>query len=151
MLYIALTFSNETYAMKRALFLLLFFGITIHSYSQAPVVLDELQKEGKLYIKEGKPFTGPCYLKHDNGKIAIKGQLKNGLKDGSWIYWYSDGQKKRETTYIDGKKEGITYYWYENGQKQKEIMFRQDKNIDQKLWDEEGNRLPNPSFVSTTD
>lgn len=139
------------YSMKKALLLLSVLFISVVAYCQSPVQLSELQKVDKLYFKDGKPFSGLCYEKHTNGKIAIKGQIKNGKKEGAWIYWYSDGQKRRETNYSENKKEGLTYYWYENGQKQKEIMFKQDKNIDQKLWDEEGNRMPNPTFAATTD
>ena len=137
--------------MKKVLLLHLVMFISVLTYSQAPVQISELEKVDKLYLQDGKPFTGSCYEKHENGKIAIKGQFKNGKKDGTWIYWYSDGQKRRETNFSENKKEGLTYYWYENGQKQKEIMFKQDKNVDQKLWDEEGNRLPNPTFAATTD
>lgn len=137
--------------MKKALLTVSILFFAVMAYCQPPVLLSELEKIDKLYYQDGKPYSGTCYEKHDNGKIAIKGQMKNGKKEGAWIYWYSDGQKRRETTYIENKKEGLTYYWYVNGQKQKEIMFKQDKNIDQKLWDELGNRMPNPSFVSTTD
>lgn len=137
--------------MKRAIVIITCLILTVGAYSQAPVLIGELEKIDKLYYKSGKVYTGPCYEKHENGKIAIKGQFKDGMKEGLWIYWYSSGQKRRETNYLNNKKDGLTYYWYENGQKQKEIMFRSDKNIDQKLWDEEGNRLPNPTFVSTTD
>jgi len=123
----------------------------VAAFSQAPVQLSELEKRDKLYFKDGKPYTGVCYEKHENGKIAIKGQVKDGMKEGLWTYWYSTGQKKRESTFIDNKKEGLTYYWHENGVKAKELMYKQDKNIDQKLWDSDGNRLPNPAFNSTTD
>lgn len=138
--------------MKKALLTFSVLFIAVMSYCQAPVQISDLEKKSdKLYYLDGKLFTGMCYEKFDNGKIGIKGQMKNGKKDGLWTWWYSSGQKKRETQFVDGKKDGLTYYWYENGQKQKELMFKQDKNVDQKLWDEEGNRLPNPSFVSTTD
>jgi len=137
--------------MKKIALLASTLLITFVIYAQAPVLISDLQKKDRLYYKDGKPFTGMCYDKHPNGKIGIKGQIKDGLKEGTWTWWYSTGQKKRETDFVADKKEGITSYWYENGQKQKELMFRQDKNIDQKLWDEQGNRLPNPSFAQSSD
>jgi len=137
--------------MKKALLILSILFISILANSQPPIQISELEKVDKMYMKDGKPYSGSCYEKHENGKIAIKGQIKNGKKEGTWTYWYSDGQKRRETNFSENKKEGLTYFWYENGQKQKEIMFKQDKNIDQKLWDEEGNRMPNPTFAATTD
>lgn len=127
----------------------LFFCIA--GYAQQAVEIDQLTKKGEAYLYNGKAFTGNCYAKHPNGKIGIKGQLKDGEKDGLWTWWYSDGQKKRETNFTKGKKEGLTLYWHPNGVKAKELMYKNDKNIDQKLWDEAGNRLPNPSFTQSMD
>ena len=93
-------------------------------------------------------YTGNIYAKHQNGAIGLVGEVKDGLKEGTWRYYYSTGEIKRESTFINDKKEGITYYWYQNGQVAKEIMYRNDRNIDQKLWDENGRRLPNPGFQS---
>ena len=137
--------------MKRLLTVIIALISASLVFSQSPVDISELQIKDKIYLYNGSPFTGSCYEKHGNGKIGLKGQFKAGMKDGVWTWWYSTGQKKRETTYLDNKKEGITYYWHPNGQKAKELMFRNDKNIDQKLWDENGNRLPNPAFSQTTD
>lgn len=110
--------------------------------------LSKLTNNDDLYYLNGKPYTGKVFAKHENGSIGMVGEIKNGKKEGTWTYWYSTGEKKRETTFINNKKEGITYYWHPNGQVAKEIMYRDDKNIDQKLWDANGNRLKNPSFES---
>ena len=117
--------------------------------AQNNVDLAELSKNDKgLYVLNGQLYTGHVYAKHENGTIGLIGEVKNGLKEGSWKYYYTTGEIKRESTYIKDKKEGLTYYWYQNGQMAKEIMYRDDKNIDQKLWDESGKRKPNPGFES---
>ncbi|MFO7869719.1 MAG: hypothetical protein R6U95_10520 [Bacteroidales bacterium] len=117
--------------------------------AQDNVSLSELSKDSSgAYVLEGELYTGKVYAKHENGTIGLVGEVKDGLKEGVWKYFYSTGEKKRESTYITNKKEGITYYWYQNGQVAKEIMYRNDKNIDQKLWDENGKRKPNPGFES---
>ena len=36
---------------------------------------------------------------------------------------YINGQKQRETPYVNGQKHGISTWWYENGQKQCEIPY----------------------------
>ena len=108
--------------------------------------MSKLIQNGDVYYLNGKPFTGKVFAKHDNGHVGMLGEMKSGLKEGTWTYWYSTGEKKRESNYKANKKEGITYYWHQNGQVAKEIMYRDDKNIDQKLWDANGNRLKNPSF-----
>ena len=123
---------------------LVLMGVMLQA--QTPVKLSDLQKKDKIYYQNDQLFNGQCYEKHENGKIGLKGTINNGMKDGVWTWWYSTGEKRRETIYVDNKKHGITYFWYQNGQKAKELTFKMDKNIDQKLWDENGMRLPNPTF-----
>lgn len=116
---------------------------------QNNVELSELTKnEQGAYLYKGELYTGNIFGKHQNGAIGLIGEVKNGLKEGTWRYYYSTGEIQRESTYINDKKEGLTYYWYQNGQLAKEIMYRNDRNIDQKLWDENGRRRPNPGFDS---
>ena len=114
--------------------------------AQKSVNMDLIVKQGKLYFLDSQLFNGEAYSKFDNGALGMKGVFKNGDREGLWTWWYSNGKKKRETTFKDGKKEGLTTYWHINGVKSKEIIYKSDKNVDQKLWDENGNRLPNPSF-----
>lgn len=108
--------------------------------------ISELEKKGNIYYFDDAPFTGNCYGKHSNGQLGLKGKLADGKKEGMWTWWYSDGTKKRESNYVANSKEGLTTYWHSNGVKAKEIMYRDDKNIDQKLWNEDGTRKPNPTF-----
>lgn len=108
----------------------------------------EGQEDVELSYLDEKPYTGKVFAKHSNGKIGLVGEYNNGKKEGTWTYWYSTGEKKRISTYSNNKKEGTTYYWHPNGQVAKEITYRNDRNIDQKLWDNKGNRLKNPTFES---
>lgn len=102
--------------------------------------VSKLREVDSLYYINGKLYTGKVYAKHDNGNIGMVGEVKNGRREGTWTFYYSNGKKKRETRYINNKREGLTYYWYENGQLAKEIMYRDDCNIDQKLWYENGKK-----------
>jgi antitoxin component YwqK of YwqJK toxin-antitoxin module len=132
--------------MRKLILLIAATTIFIAAQAQKTAKLEDLDKKGKLYYHNTQLYNGTAISTFDNGQVGAKGVFKNGDRDGLWEWWYSTGQKKRETTYKDGKKEGMTIYWHLNGVKSKEIMYRNDKNIDQKLWDENGNRLPNPSF-----
>ena len=135
----------------KSLLLIITTFLIVSAASAQGLSLKELTKNDTtdIYYKGDKPYSGNVYLKHTNGTIGLMGVLKDGKRVGKWIYRYSTGEKKRESTYIDNKKEGLTYYWYKNGQKAKEIMYRDGKNIDQKLWHEDGTRKPNPTFLST--
>lgn len=119
-------------------------------FSQATDI-NVLEKKEEVYYLNGKFYSGNCYAKHENGKIGLKGQIKNGLKEGTWIWYYSDGTKKRESAFINNQMEGLTMYWHANGVKAKEIMYKAGKNIDQKLWNEDGTRKPNPTFQQSSD
>lgn len=133
--------------MKKCILSTLLVCLTVaFVWAQNGVSMSELQKKGRHYFHNAQLYNGTVYSKFDNGQIGLKGSFSNGIKEGAWEYWYSNGQQKRITTYKAGKKEGLTTYWHLNGVKSKEILYKNDKNIDQKLWDEEGNRLPNPSF-----
>ncbi len=133
----------------KAILLSLIGFILISATNSNVTELKELKKSAEgLYMHNNAVFSGKVLAKHKNGTVGLVGEIKDGLKDGTWTYWYSSGEKKRESVYVKNKKQGLTYYWYMNGQVAKEIMYRDDKNIDQKLWDEDGNRLKNPSFNS---
>jgi antitoxin component YwqK of YwqJK toxin-antitoxin module len=134
--------------MKTLIVIIAGFLFTTTAFSQN-VDLGQLQKNNVgLYMKDSALYTGKIYKKHENGNIGLVGEIKDGKKAGTWVYFYSTGEKKRESIYINNLKEGLTYYWYKNGIMAKEIMYRDGKNIDQKLWDEKGDRKPNPTFES---
>lgn len=149
--YTVINLLKQLKKMKKiSLILSLLFCITI-AVAQNTELSKLTVTDNELYYLNNKPYTGKVFAKHDNGNIGLVGEIKNGKKEGTWTYWYSNGKKKRESTYINNKKEGITYYWHPNGQVAKEIMYRDDKNIDQKLWDANGNRLKNPGFQQFKD
>ncbi len=76
-----------------------------------------MKKNNIYYIKnDTSPYTAKCLGFFKNGQIGLKGQYKNGKKDGEWLYWYSNGQKKMIINYKEGIKEGQWTYWYESGQ-----------------------------------
>jgi len=130
-------------------FLIIFLFFSFNLWAQQAVSLTELTKSRSgIYtsIQTGKLFTGKAYKKFDNGKVGMSGEIKDGRFSGLWTWRYEDGSKKRETTYINGDKTGYAYWWYKNGVKKLEVKYKNDKNIEQKRWDNKGNRLPNPKM-----
>jgi len=134
---------------KKRLIILSFILLSVVGYSQLSVSFSELYKDkrGKYILKStGELYSGEAFGKYENGQVGMQGQIKNGFFDGLWVWWYEDGTKKRETTYKEGVKDGYSYWWYKNGIKKSEIKFSNNHNVEQKRWDEEGNRLPNPKM-----
>ena len=56
-----------------------------------------------------------------------------------WIFFYENGQKQIEVTYIKGKKEGFTTGWHDNGKMWYEGTYNGKELIFEKCWDEGGN------------
>ena len=61
--------------------------------------------------------------RYENGQRKSEGDLKNGKRDGLWIWYYENGQKKEEVTYSEGKKTGDWIQWDKNGQKIKIVRI----------------------------
>ncbi len=51
-------------------------------------------------------------------------QRVDGKKEGYWITYYANGNKKREGAYKNGQKEGKWILYHQNGNKQSEATFR---------------------------
>jgi antitoxin component YwqK of YwqJK toxin-antitoxin module len=134
----------------KVLFLLIlaFFPFLVFSQDQRKVNMDQLEeKNGLMYVKgENAAFTGQGFTKFDDGTLGMAGEFKSGKKDGDWVWWYQNGQKKRYCHYAAGMKDGKSMFWYKTGIKKSEIIFDNDKNIKQMSWDEKGNKIKNPSF-----
>jgi antitoxin component YwqK of YwqJK toxin-antitoxin module len=137
--------------------------------------IDYSQLEKRLdvmYLKKStEPFTGKCYGYFENGQKGLRGELKNGVRDGYWEFWYSNGQKKVEGSYVDGMKNGEWTYWYsdgvirmkanyvmdamdgmnywyfENGNKKKEALFRDGVYLQKTEWDQNGKIIEATHYV----
>ncbi|MCX7953926.1 MAG: hypothetical protein N3A01_01905 [Bacteroidales bacterium] len=130
--------------------ILIFFFLCMSVFPQDYKTNKELEVKNNIYYdKVSKlPYTGKYMEFYPDGKVGISGYLKNGLREGEWIWYYENGQKKRYCIFKNGIKHGLTIYYYKNGQKKAEIIFDNDVNIRQTSWDEYGNKIDNPSFVS---
>ena len=67
-------------------------------------------------IRNGKK-EGLWVYYYDNGQLSYKGTFKVGKKDGPWVYYHSNGQLSYKVTYKDNKKDGPwVHYYFLNGQ-----------------------------------
>jgi antitoxin component YwqK of YwqJK toxin-antitoxin module len=85
-------------------------------------------RNGLLYLPNTEePYSGEnicIYLK--NGQYHNLGNIKDGLRDGQWTYWYENGQKAMEVNYGNNKTNGKLTFWHEDGYKLAELMFKDD-------------------------
>jgi antitoxin component YwqK of YwqJK toxin-antitoxin module len=64
---------------------------------------------------------------HENGKISLEENYKDGKKEGKSTAWYPTGEIQLEINYKDGKKEGKSSTWYKNGQLKSKVNYKNDK------------------------
>jgi antitoxin component YwqK of YwqJK toxin-antitoxin module len=63
----------------------------------------------------GGKLNGESVIFFSNGKAKIKGHYKDGLFEGLWEKWYSNGNREYLVNYSNGLMSGECTSWYENG------------------------------------
>ena len=76
---------------------------------------------------------------YESQQIKIEGSLKNGKREGLWIYYYENGNKWSEGNYIDGLANGKFTQYYENGKLWMYTYYKNGEKTRAILFDEKGN------------
>ena len=120
-------------------------------------------KDGKQLLKDGNGHYVEYYEKQ---VIKVEGNVKDGLKEGEWNYyydsgtkstsetfksgiahgtvmkWYPSGQLSYKGNYQNGKLEGECVWYHQNGKLLSKTILKADKKIGkQSFWDADGNHL----------
>ena len=83
------------------------------------------------------PTDGAFQINHPNGKIYLKGELKNDQKEGTWEFYYDNGQLQAVEKYSGGRSVGIWKYYEQKGKLTKKID-RLMEDSDQCVFSSEG-------------
>ena len=82
-------------------------------------VYTEWAEDGRLTkditYNNDTPVSEYLVIYHGDGYTEMN--RRNGKLSGSWINWFSNGNKNEEGIYKDGKKGGVWNGWYRNGEK----------------------------------
>ncbi len=54
----------------------------------------------------------------------VDGEIIDGKKEGYWIAYYANGNKRSEGAYKNGRKDGKWILYHQNGNKQSDATFR---------------------------
>jgi antitoxin component YwqK of YwqJK toxin-antitoxin module len=107
-------------------------------------------EEGRLCLPDGEPYNGGTEDTYENGQIAYRNRLLNGVKQGLQQEWYETGQLWSEETVCLGQLHGYRREWFPNGQLKLEELGENGFAVSVKHWDERGalvheSRYPYPS------
>ena len=135
-------------------FLLLILVFAACSNNSVPNTDIEPVKEVKAYFQDSitpkiiweysTDSSGTILVSHfyKNGKLQMKGNIVNGVRDGKWIAWDDEGRMLSTGNYIDGFENGMWTVWFPNGQKRYEGLFKDGKrNGVWKFYDVQGVQL----------
>jgi len=128
--------------MKKLLF---FVGIVLilTSCATKTIHFDQLQERNGLFylVNDNEPFNGEI-VSYSAGKVEFEGEVRNGLMEGLWIYYYPNGQKQAEGLYKDGLKEGTWTYWAINGEQENQEVYKMGTQLGTKLQETETSGEP---------
>ena len=95
----------------------------------------ELIQRGEAFYEKfsDTPFTGKVTGRE-------QGAMKNGIREGNWLFYYDSGQLLLKGYYINGKKNGEEITYYENGAILSKGEYKDDKRVlpTWKIYDENG-------------
>lgn len=79
---------------------------------------------------------------NDNTQSILQSSAdwKDGLWNGNTVLYYPNGQLKDSIFLIEGKHEGIGKSWYESGKLKMINVYRKDRIISSRSFDEKGNK-----------
>jgi len=111
--------------------------------------------QGTVYYSSGRiKFKGNYKEKTLKTKIGLfkkyneKGNLKSiqkynlkGKKEGAYLYFSDKGLNITKGYFLNDKKEGVWKYFDELGNKRGRLVFKKDKVLRYKLWDQRNNVL----------
>ena len=86
---------------------------------------------------------------YPNGQKSRETPYVNGQRHGISIGWNENGQKMHEIPYVNGQKYGLAIWWYENGKKKREIPYVKGKKHGLATWwNENGQKWYETPYVN---
>jgi antitoxin component YwqK of YwqJK toxin-antitoxin module len=96
-----------------------------------------LEKKSDIWQLEGKPYSGVCEKKDENGKVVMKMKVSNGKKHGAFLRFAPNGNKIFESEYINGNPTGIFNQYFSDG-RVKSMRYLRDSVFIYAGWGVEG-------------
>ena len=103
----------------------------------------ECKEEGgeDVHYHEGTLFTGRVEDFDENGQKLHACNFNEGLLDGLWTWWHTNGNKMGEANWKEGNL-GLVTSWYKNGKKERVGNWKDGKVISFEVWRQNGETCP---------
>jgi hypothetical protein len=74
----------------------------------------------------GTPYTGRVtdYYDNDLKELRFMGEMKNGLPNGLWKYYYANGKIEMQGAYTEGNPDSVWIKYYKDGTKRAVENYR---------------------------
>ena len=79
------------------------------------ILVSALLLFGSSVFASDLPTDGAFQINYPNGKLYLKGELKNDEKEGTWEFYYDNGQLQAVEKYSGGRPVGVWKYYDEKG------------------------------------
>jgi antitoxin component YwqK of YwqJK toxin-antitoxin module len=79
------------------------------------ILISALLLIGSNIFANDLPTDGVFQINYPNGKLYLKGELKNDEKEGTWEFYYDNGQLQAIEKYSGGRPVGVWKYYDEKG------------------------------------
>jgi len=73
--------------------------------AQQGLNLEELESDDNGTLMY--PYSGKVFEYWPNGDLKVRGRLRNGLRNGKWEYYHTNGSKMAAGKYFDGNGSNI--------------------------------------------
>ena len=103
-------------------------GLYYKKFTDVPFTGNITGKTEQGTIRNGKK-EGLWVYYYDNGQVSSRGDYKVGKKDGTWVYYHSNGQLSYKVTYQDNKKDGPYVNYYDNRQLASKGTYKDGKEV----------------------
>jgi len=142
--------------MKKTKILLLIsiiaFALSCNNYDGAEIISyyqDSVPKIKVFYKYYGdKQFVAKEIRYFSNHQVESEGEYdQNGKRNGTWTYYFNNGDKNRIETYKNGVKNGKEVQWYKSGKKMYEGEYLNNlPNGTWTIWNEEGKKMETTKY-----
>ena len=133
----------------RFLSFLLFMGLAL---GQRNYYIEHIYEEDGLFKKKysGEVVDGKIYESKDGIDVQL-GIIKNGLKEGKWVWWHTNGNRHKVGYYPRSVEDSLWQWWHVNGNLKMRGNYK--NSIKQGRWNEwndEGVLISSSSYLNGT-